>query len=427
MLKVVQQGAEANETGASMLDEIVRDGARQMLAAALLAEVAAYVGAHQGEVDADGHRLVVRNGFHQLREVTTAAGAVPVRQPRVNDKRVEEVTGERKRFASAILPAWSRKSPRVAEVLPLLYLHGLSSSDFGPALEQFLGSDQGLSPATITRLTGQWQDEARAFNNRSLAGSDYVYVWVDGIHLKVRLEADKVCLLVVIGVRADGRKELVALADGFRESAESWADLLRDAKRRGMAAPVLAVGDGALGFWKAVRDVFPETAEQRCWWHKIGNVLAALPKSAHPAAKKALAEIYNAEDKTHARAAAKAFEREFGAKWPKATAKITDDLDVLLAFYDFPAEHWIHLRTTNPIESTFATVRLRQRVTKGPGSRAAGVAMAFKLIEAAQTRWRMVNAPHLVALVRAGARFNNGKLVERPLDQDQQGGVKQAA
>jgi putative transposase len=427
MLKVVQEGFEANETGASMLDEIVRSGARQMLAAALQAEVAAYIDAHRGEVDADGRRLVVRNGSHKPREVTTSAGAVSVRQPRVNDKRIEEVSGERRRFSSAILPGWSRKSPRVAEVLPLLYLHGLSSSDFGPALEQFLGSDQGLSAATITRLTTQWQDEARAFNNRSLAGTDYVYVWVDGIHLKVRLEADKVCLLVVIGVRADGRKELVALADGFRESAESWADLLRDAKCRGMAAPVLAVGDGALGFWKAVRDVFPETAEQRCWWHKIGNVLAALPKSAQPAAKKALAEIYNAEDKTHAAAAAKAFEREFGAKWPKAAAKITDDLDVLLAFYDYPAEHWIHLRTTNPIESTFATVRLRQRVTKGPGSRAAGVAMAFKLIESAQHRWRMVNAPHLVALVRAGALFVNGQLVERPDDQDQQKGNRQAA
>ena len=315
----------------------------------------------------------------------------------------------------------------MAEVLPLLYLHGLSSSDFGPALEQFLGSDQGLSAATITRLTGQWQDEARVFNARSLAGTDYVYCWVDGIHLKVRLEADKVCLLVIIGVRADGRKELVALADGFRESAESWADLLRDCKRRGMAAPVLAVGDGALGFWKAVRDVFPETTEQRCWWHKIGNVLAALPKSAHPAAKKALAEIYNAEDKTHSLAAAKTFAADFGVKWPKAAAKITHDLDVLLAFYDYPAEHWIHLRTTNPIESTFATVRLRQRVTKGPGSRAAGVAMAFKLIESAQTRWRYVNAPHLVALVRAGATFINGKLVKRPHDHDQQGGAKQAA
>jgi putative transposase len=427
MLKIVQDPAEPNPIGASLLDEIVRDGARQMLAAALQAEVAAYIEAHVGEVDAEGRRLVVRNGCHEPREVTTAAGAVQVRQPRVNDRRVSPVTGERQRFASAILPAWSRKSPRVAEVLPLLYLHGLSSSDFGPALEQFLGSDQGLSAATITRLTTQWQDDARAFNNRSLADSDYVYVWVDGIHLKVRLKTDKVCLLVIIGVRADGRKELVALADGFRESSESWADLLRDCRRRGMTAPALAVGDGALGFWKAVRDVFPETAEQRCWWHKIGNVLAALPKSAHPAAKRALAEIYNAEDKTHAVTAAKAFAAEFGTKWSNAAAKITDDLDVLLAFYDYPAEHWIHLRTTNPIESTFATVRLRTRVTKGPGSRAAGVAMAFKLIESAQTRWRMVNAPHLVALVRAGACFVNGKLVERPADQDQQGGDQQAA
>jgi putative transposase len=426
MLKVVQDPAEANSAGGSLLDEIVRGGARQMLAAALQAEVAAYVAAHAGELDEQGRRLVVRNGFHELREVTTAAGAVPVRQPRVNDKRTDPVSGQRRRFASAILPAWSRKSPRVAEVLPLLYLHGLSSLDFGPALEQFLGSDQGLSAATITRLTAQWQGEARVFNARSLAGTDYVYCWVDGIHLKVRLEADKVCLLVIIGVRADGRKELVALADGFRESSESWADLLRDCKRRGMTAPVLAVGDGALGFWKAIRDVFPETVEQRCWWHKIGNVLAALPKSAHPAAKRALAEIYNAEDKTHARAAAKAFDREFGTKWPKAAAKISDDLDVLLGFYDYPAEHWIHLRTTNPIESTFATVRLRTRVTKGPGNRAAGVAMAFKLIESAQQRWRMVNAPHLVALVRAGATFDNGKLVERH-DQDQQGGDQQAA
>jgi putative transposase len=427
MLKVVQGRAEPNTVGESLLDEIVRDGARQMLAAALQAEVAAYIADGAAEVDDRGRRLVVRNGFHQPREVTTAAGAVRVRQPRVNDKRTDPVTGERRRFSSAILPAWSRKSPRVAEVLPLLYLHGLSSSDFGPALEQFLGTDAGLSAATITRLTTQWQDEAKAFADRSLAGTDYVYLWVDGIHLKVRLEQDKVCLLVMIGVRSDGRKELVALADGFRESAESWADLLRDCKRRGMQAPVLAVGDGALGFWKAVRDVFPETAEQRCWWHQIGNVLAALQTLAHPAAKRALAEIYNAEDKAHAKTAAKVFAEEYGVKWPKAAAKITDDLDVLLAFYDYPAEHWIHLRTTNPIESTFATVRLRQRVTKGPGSRAAGVAMAFKLIESAQTRWRCVNAPHLVPLVRAGAAFINGKLVERAANQDQQGGGQQAA
>ena len=412
MLKVVQDPADPKSVGGLLLDEICRDGAQQMLAAALLAEVAAQIEAHRDLVDADGHRLVVRNGFHAAREVTTSAGAVPVRQPRVDDRRVDEATGERCRFSSAILPAWSRKSPQLAEVLPLLYLHGLSSSDFAPALEQVLGSSAGLSAATITRLTAQWQDEARAFHSRSLAGTDYVYIWVDGIHVKVRLEQDKVCLLVIIGVRADGCKELVGLTDGFRESAESWADLLRDCRRRGMAAPVLAVGDGALGFWKAIRDVFPETAEQRCWWHKLGNVLAALPKSVHPAAKRALAEIYNAEDKTHARAAAKGFAAEFGVKWPKAAAKITDDLDVRLAFDDYPAEHWIHLRTSNPIESTFATVRLRQRVTKGPGSRTAGVAMAFKLIESAQRRWRCVNAPHLVA-AGAGRRHLHQRQTRR--------------
>ena len=361
MLTVVQDGLRAGQAApavtVSMLDQLVRDGARAMLAAALQAEVAAYVEAFTDQVDAEGHRLVVRNGYHQAREVTTAAGAVPVRAPRVNDKRVDAATGERARFSSAILPAWARKSPQVAEVLPLLYLHGLSTSDFAPALEQFLGSGAGLSASTITRLTAQWQDEAAAFNTRSLADSDYVYLWVDGIHLKVRLAQDKVCLLVMIGVRADGTKELVALDDGHRESSESWADLLRSCKRRGMAAPVLAAGDGALGFWAALREVFPTTREQRCWFHKIANVLNALPKSAHPGAKTALAEIWQAEDKGHAVAAAKVFADQYGAKWPKAAAKITDDLDVLLAFYDYPAEHWIHLRTTNPIESTFATVR----------------------------------------------------------------------
>lgn len=421
MLKVVHDASVPHDntesSGSSLLDEIVRDGARRMLAAALQAEVSAYIDAHADDLDSDGHRLVVRNGSHQPREVMTAAGVVPVRAPRVNDKRVDAETGERKRFSSAILPAWSRKSPRVAEVLPLLYLHGLSTSDFAPALEQFLGSGAGLSAAAITRLTSQWQDDATAFGERSVAEVDYVYVWVDGIHLKVRLEQDKVCLLVMIGVRADGRKELIALSDGFRESTESWADLLRSCKRRGMRAPVLAVGDGALGFWAAVREVFPDTREQRCWFHVQANVLNALPKSAQPGAKAALAEIYNAEDREHALTAARAFAADYGAKWPKAVAKITDNLDVLLEFYNYPAEHWVHLRTTNPIESTFATVRLRQRVTKGPGSRAAGMAMAFKLIESAQQRWRTVNAPHLVALVRAGARFKKGKLVERPTDQ----------
>jgi transposase-like protein len=404
----------AKDGSSPLIDEIVREGARRMLAEALQAEVDAYIAAFAAERDQNGRRLVVRNGYHQEREVLTSAGAVHVTAPRVNDKRTDPVTGERKRFSSAILPAWARKTPKVTEVLPLLYLHGLSSGDFVPALGQFLGSSAGLSPAVVTKLTETWQAEQRAFAARDLSGADYVYLWADGIHVNIRLEEHKLCLLVMIGVRADGRKELIALADGYRESAESWADLLRDCARRGMRAPVLAAGDGALGFWGALREVFPQTTEQRCWFHKTANVLAALPKSAHPAAKKALAEIWGAEDKDHARAAAKAFDAAYGAKFPKAAAKITDDLGQLLAFYDYPAEHWVHLRTTNPIESTFATVRHRTKITKGPGSRAAGLAMAFKLIESAQDHWRMVNAPHLVALVRAGATFINGKLVERP-------------
>ncbi len=413
MLKLAEDTAGGQDAGGeSLLDQIVRDGARQMLAAALQAEVADYVDTLAEEVDKNGRRLVVRNGYHAERAITTAAGSVRIRQPRVNDKRVDEGTGERRKFSSAIIPAWARKSSSVAEVLPLLYLHGLSSGDFSPALEQFLGTGSGLSASTITRLTTQWQSEARAFEDRDLSGTDYVYMWVDGIHLKVRLEQEKLCLLVMIGVTADGRKELIALTDGYRESAESWADLLRDAKRRGLSAPVLAMGDGALGFWKAVREVFPATREQRCWFHKMANVLSALPKSAQPGAKRALKEIYNAENRTFAEQAARNFASEYGTKWPKAAAKITDDLDVLLEFYNYPAEHWVHLRTTNPIESTFATVRLRSKVTKGPGSRAAGLAMSFKLIEAAQRRWRTVNAPHLVALVRAGATFKDGKHVK---------------
>jgi transposase-like protein len=379
------------QASVSLIDEIVRDGARRMLAEALQAEVDAYIAAFTGERDENGRRLVVRNGSHQPREVLTSAGAVEVVAPRVNDRRIDPDTGQRARFASAILPAWCRKTPKITEVLPLLYLHGLSTGDFVPALGQFLGSSAGLSAPVISRLTETWKAEQRTFSARDLSGVDYVYLWVDGIHVNIRLEEHKLCLLVMIGVRADGRKELVALTDGYRESTESWADLLRDCARRGMRAPVLAIGDGALGFWGALREVFPQARTQRCWFHKIANVLGALPKSAHPGAKKALAEIWNAEDRRHALDAVRAFETAYGAKFPKAVAKITDDVEELLAFYDYPAEHWIHLRTTNPIESTFATVRHRTKITRGPGSRAAGLAMAFKLIEAAQDRWRAVN------------------------------------
>ena len=402
------------------LDEIVREGARRMLIAALEAEVDGYVAAFVDEVDERGRRLVTRNGHAEPRTITTAAGGIEIEAPRVNDRRVDDETGERCQFRSAIVPPWCRKSPKVTEVLPLMYLHGMSSGDFAPALEEFFGSAAGLSASVITRLTKQWQADQRAFAERRLDDRDFVYVWVDGIHFNVRLEEARLCALVMVGVRADGTKELVAITDGHRESTESWADVLRDLKRRGMRAPVVAVGDGALGFWGALRTVWPETTEARCWVHKVANCLNALPKSVQPTARRMLAEIRDAEDRQHAVAAIDAFAAEFAVKWPKAVAKIVDDAEPLLAFYDFPAEHWIHLKTTNPIESTFATVRLRTKVTKGPGSRAAGLAMAFKLIEAAEQRWRSINAPHLVALVRAGATFDKGVMIERPNQQDQE-------
>ncbi len=420
MLRVVVDD-DASVEMTLTLDEICRLGARRMLAAALEAERDAYLASLADERDENDHRLVVGNGRARPRVVATGAGPIEVEAPRVNDKRVDEATGERCRFRSEILAPWCRKSPKVSEVLPLMYLHGMSSGDFAPALAEFFGSDAGLSASVVTRMTKTWQEEQKDFARRSLAEVDYVYCWADGVHFNVRLEEERLCCLVIVGVRADGTKELVAISDGYRESTGSWEDLLRDAKRRGMRAPVVMVGDGALGMWSALGEVFPETRHQRCWVHKTANVLSALPKSVHPSARRALAEIRDAEDRAHAKVAIKAFATEFGAKWPKAVAKIVGDTDVLLTFFDFPAEHWLHLKTTNPIESTFATVRLRTKVTKGPGSRAAGLAMVFKLIEAAQDRWRAVNGAHLVALVRAGAVFHNGVLVER------HGGVEVAA
>jgi putative transposase len=415
MLRVVTDESTRGEA-TSTLDEICREGARRMLAAALEAEADAYIAELVGELDERGRRLVTRNGHARPRTITTGSGPIEIRAPRVNDRRVDAETGEKQGFRSSIVPPWCRKSPKVAEVLPLLYLHGLSTGDFAPALREFFGSGAGLSPSVITRLTTQWQAEHRAFMERDLSERDYVYVWVDGVHFNVRLEQDRLCCLVIVGVRLDGTKELVALADGYRESTDSWANVLRDLRRRGMRAPMIAVGDGALGFWAALRDVWPESREQRDWVHKVANVLDALPKSVQPTAKKMLAEIRDAEDRDHAVDAAKRFDAEFRPKWPKAADKVRDDLDQLLTFYDFPAEHWLHLKTSNPIESTFSTVRLRTRVTKGPGSRAAGLAMAFKLIESAQDRWRAVNGPHLVALVRAGAVFRKGVLVENPTE-----------
>jgi transposase-like protein len=413
MLSVVTPEPATSELGLD-LDAIVREGAQRLLAAALEAEVDAYLAAHAAERDEPGRRLVVRNGHARQRQVTTAAGAVTVRPPRVDDGRVDPATGARVRFRSLILPPWCRKSPKVAEVLPLLYLHGLSTGDFVPALEAFFGSSAGLSAAAITRLVATWQAEYETFCRRDLSDRDYVYVWADGVHFRVRLERARLCCLVLVGVRAEGTKELVAVADGERESTDAWAELLRDLRRRGMRAPVLAVGDGALGLWAALREVFPATRHQRDWVHKVANVLGCLPKAVHAGARRALAEIRDAPDRDHAERAIEAFATDYGTKWPKAVAKVVDDAEELLCFFDFPAEHWLHLKTSNPIESTFSPVRARTRVTKGPGSKAAGLAMAFKLLEAAQDHWRAVNGSHLVALVRAGARFDKGVMVERP-------------
>ncbi|MDQ3507838.1 MAG: IS256 family transposase [Actinomycetota bacterium] len=394
------------------LDEIARQGARRMLKEALEAEVEAYVESARGERDEEGYSLVVRNGHAREREVLCGAGAVKVRSPRVNDKRIGE-GGERRRFKSVILPPYMRKSPKVSEVLPLLYLHGLSTGDFAPALREFFGSGSGLSAKSVQRLTESWQQERERFMERGLSGRGYVHVWADGVHTGVRLGSDgRLCSLVVVGARLDGTKELAATEDGHRESEESWACLLRDLKKRGMRDPELATGDGALGFWSALRDVFPETRHQRDWVHKTRNVLDSMPKSVHRRAKAAIGETTAAEGKKHAEAAVEAFASEFGVKWPRAVEKITKEKEALLAFYDYPAEHWVHLRTSNPIESTFAPVRARTDTTKGPGSRAAGLAMIFKLMEAAEGRWRRLNGHHLAALVRSGAKFVNGELVE---------------
>ena len=394
------------------LDELAREGARRMLVAALEAEVAEYLARYAGARDARGHAEVVRNGPGRPRKVTLGAGTVEVRAPRVDDRRV--VDGAKQTFRSRILPPYVRRSPKVAEVLPLLYLHGLSTGDFRPALAGLLGADAaGLSPTAIARLVKGWEAEYAAFRRRDLSDRDYVYVWADGVHFNVRLEEDRLCTLVVIGARPDGTKEVIAVEDGYRESTESWLTVLRDLARRGMRAPVVAVADRALGFWAAARDVSPETLAETCWVHRIANVLDKLPTRLQPKAKRALHAMMYADTRAACLAELGAFVAEYAAKYPKAVESLTADQERLLTHFAFPAEHWGHLRTTNPIESTFATVKLRQRVTKGAGSRPAGLTMAFKLLTMAERRWRRLNAPHLVAQVRAGVRFRDGVRIER--------------
>jgi transposase-like protein len=376
-----------------------------MIAEALQLEAEVYTQKLRHLRDANGYALVVRNGKARPRKVSLGAGVIEIAAPRVDDRRPEH------RFTSQILPPYMRRSPRLTEALPVLYLRGLSTGDFEEALSALLGEEgAGFSPSTITRLTRIWQEERESWQKRPLAGKEYVYMWADGVYFDIRLGEDKqLACLVLVGVLPDGTKEVIALEDGYRESTESWLSLLRDLKRRGMLAPKLATGDGALGFWAALRQVYPETQEQRCWVHKIANVLDKLPKRVQPRAKDLLHEIMRAPDRNSALKDIERFSQEYQAKYPKAVETLTKDQDELLTFFDFPAEHWIHLRTTNPIESTFSTVKARTRKTKGAGSRKAGLAMAFKLLLAAEKRWRRINAPHLVALVQAGVRFLDGQ------------------
>jgi putative transposase len=430
MLKLVEDGAGREAEGELFeLDEIARMGARRMLMAALETEADDYVERHRHERDDEGRALVVHNGRSQGRQLTLGTGTVELRTPRVNDRRRDE-QGQRQRFTSRILPPYMRRSPKVAEVLPILYLRGLSTGDFRPALEGLLGEDAGgLSPTNIARLTACWEKEYTAFRRRDLTGREYVYVWVDGVHFNIRLEEDRLCTLVMIGARPNGEKELLAVEDGYRESAESWKALLRELKRRGMAAPALAVGDGALGFWAALREVWPATREQACWCHKLVNVLDKLPPRLQPRAKRALHEMMYAESRADCEAARSRFQAEYQAKYPKAVESLVANWERLVTFFDFPDEHWKHLRTTNVIESPFATVRLRERATRGAGSRTKGLLMAFKLLEMAQQRWRRLDGAHLLPLVRAGVKFADGVRFDRakPVTQSTDNQPREAA
>ncbi len=395
---------ESNPDITQSLDELAREGARRMIHMALELEVEQYIQQLRHLRDENGYALVVRNGKARPRAVSLGAGRIEVQAPRVNDRRPDQ------RFTSQILPPYMRRSPQLNEALPVLYLRGLSTGDFEEAIPALLGADAaGFSASTITRLLNVWQEEYEGWRKRSLTGKEYVYVWADGVYFDVRLgEDDRLACLVLVGVLPDGTKEVIALEDGYRESTDSWLSLLRDVHRRGMPAPKLATGDGALGFWAALRQVYPSTEEQRCWVHKIANVLDKLPKRVQPRAKEMLHEIMYAPDRASAREDIARFSKEFEAKYPKAVETLTQDQDHLLTFFDFPAEHWGHLRTTNPIESPFSTVKARTRRTKGAGSRKAALAMAFKLLLAAEERWRKLRAPHLVALVQAGVRFPDG-------------------
>src|SRR4051795_10599389 len=398
--------------GQDVLTEILRDGARRLLAEAIEAEVTAWIDAHAHLKDQAGRRQVVRNGHLPERTIQTGIGEVQVQQPRVQDRRPPE---RREKFTPAVLPPYLRRTRSLDELIPWLYLKGISTGDFSEALQAILGPDApNLSATTVTRLKAGWEQDHEAWAKRSLAGRRYVYVWADGVYFNIRLEGGRQCILVLMGATAEGKKELIAISDGYRESEQSWKELLLDCKARGLGVePSLAIGDGALGFWKAMRQVWDATKEQRCWVHKMANVLDKLPKGSQPKAKRMLHDIYQAETRAQAEKAFDLFVTTYEAKYPQATECLVKDRGVLLSFYDFPAEHWRHIRTTNPIESVFSTVRLRHNKTKGSGSRSACLTMVYKLMESASKGWRSLNGSPLLAEVVRGTKFIDG-IREKP-------------
>ncbi len=422
VLEMAQQTAgviatlATSDAGAVCEDEltrVLRRGAQQMLTQAVETEAAAWIDTHAGLVDINGRRRVVRNGHLPRRSIQTGVGAIEVEQPRVHDRRPPAT---REKFSSKILPPYLRRTKSIEQLLPWLYLKGISTGDFGEALAALLGPDAGgVSAATITRLKSQWEQEQKTWSNRRLDGKQYVYVWADGIYFNIRLEDEenkRQCILVLIGATADGKKELIAIEEGYRESETSWLVMLRDLKSRGLSMdPKLAIADGALGFWSAARQMWPATREQRCWVHKTVNVLDKMSKSVCGTAKAMLHDIWMAATRAEAQKAFDRFVSVYEAKFPKATECLQKDRDVLLTFYDFPAQHWLHIRTSNPIESTFATVRLRHDKTKGSGSRSACLAMVFKLVENAALTWRVLNGSDLVPQVIAGVKFVDGERV----------------
>lgn len=399
---------EVESNPRSILEELAREGARRMLQAALESEVAEYLERNRAQTDSDGHRLVVRNGHLPERNLVTGVGPVCIKQPRIRDNR------EGEKFTSKILPPFLRRTPSVDALIPILYLKGVSTGDFSDALAAILGPNAaGLSPTNVVRLKDGWKKDYDTWSKRDLSGKKYVYWWADGIYFNVRLDKDRPCMLVLMGALENGKKELVAVLDGYRESKASWLTVLRGLKSQGLSvSPRLAVGDGALGFWAALEEAFPGVVEQRCWVHKTANVLDKMPKSVQPDAKKLIHEMYLSETRDEAEKAFGEFKARYQAKHPKAVDCLTKDEDVLFAFYDFPAEHWLHLRTTNPIESTFATVRHRTRQTKGCGSRLATLTMVFKLAMEAEKRWRRLNGHQLIAKVIDGVQFVDGVLNE---------------